>query len=89
LIEKGVTVKIKDGFHPRIAAQFVKGLIQYDCKVEFYKNRRYVNPKNILQLTAASIKENDEIEVHVNGRDEKEVMEYIEKFLSGEKGKAE
>lgn len=83
MIEKRVTVKLKDGFHARVAAQFVKGIIQYDCDVEFYRNGRFINPKHLLHLTAASIKENDEIDVKVEGNDEQEVMEYIEKFLSG------
>lgn len=84
MIEKRVTVKLKDGFHARVAAQFVKGIIQYDCQVEFYRNGRFINPKHLLHLTAASIKENDEIIVRIEGNDEKEVMNYIESFLSGE-----
>jgi phosphotransferase system HPr (HPr) family protein len=81
LIEKEVTVTIKEGLHAKPAGELVQNLSRFTSDVEFqFKNRSY-NAKSILGLMGAGIREGQIITVKVDGPDEEEALEWLETFI--------
>ncbi|MFT4416853.1 HPr family phosphocarrier protein [Fredinandcohnia humi] len=82
MIEKEITITLKDGLHARPAAEFVKNLSNYTSEVEIQSSNRSYNAKSILGLMSAGIKEGQTVMVKVNGPDEEEAFNWLESFLS-------
>ncbi|MFS0862420.1 HPr family phosphocarrier protein [Fredinandcohnia sp. 179-A 10B2 NHS] len=81
MIEKEITVTLKDGLHARPAAELVKNLSRYTSDVEININNRSYNAKSILGLMSAGIKEGQKLTFKVNGEDEQEVVSWLESFI--------
>lgn len=81
MIEKDVTVTVKEGLHAKPAGDLVQNLSRFTSDVEFrFKNRSY-NAKSILGLIGAGIREGQVITIRVDGPDEKEAFEWLEEFI--------
>ncbi|PLR96764.1 HPr family phosphocarrier protein [Bacillus sp. T33-2] len=81
MIEKEITVSLEQGLHARPAAELVKKLNEFKSTVEFYAGSRKFNPKSVLSMMTASIKQGETIRVAVDGADEEETMDWIIKYL--------
>ncbi|MEH7238486.1 HPr family phosphocarrier protein [Bacillus sp. JJ1562] len=81
MIEKEVTVTIKDGLHARPAGELVQNLSRFTSNVEIQLKNRSYNAKSILGLMGAGIREGQRITVRVEGPDEQEAFEWLEKFI--------
>lgn len=81
MIEKEITVTLKDGLHARPAAELVKNLSRYSSDVEININNRSYNAKSILGLMSAGIKEGQKLTIKVNGEDEQEAVSWLESFI--------
>ncbi|MEH7385597.1 HPr family phosphocarrier protein [Bacillus sp. JJ1521] len=81
MIEKEITVTIKEGLHAKPAGVLVQNLSRYTSDVEFrFKNRSY-NAKSILGLMGAGIREGQVMTVRVDGPDEEEAFAWLKTFI--------
>ncbi|WP_077617072.1 HPr family phosphocarrier protein [Bacillus sinesaloumensis] len=81
MIEKEITVTIKEGLHAKPAGELVQNLSRFTSDVEFhFKNRSY-NAKSILGLMGAGIREGQTITVRIDGPDEEEAFAWLRSFI--------
>jgi len=85
MLKKEFIVRMENGLHARPAAELVKGLKPFSSTIELYSKSKKYNPKSIVSLMTANIKEGQLIQVTVNGEDEKELMQWIDEFFSKDK----
>ncbi|PLR75919.1 HPr family phosphocarrier protein [Bacillus sp. V3-13] len=81
MIEREITVTIDKGLHARPAADLVKKLNSFESKVDFFAGAKRFNPKSVLSMMTASIKQGQTIRVVADGNDEGEVIDWLTKFL--------
>ncbi|THE10927.1 HPr family phosphocarrier protein [Bacillus timonensis] len=81
MIEKEVTVTIKEGLHAKPAGELVQKLSEFTSDVEFLLKNRSYNAKSLLGLMGAAIREGQVITVRVDGPDEEEAFEWIKTFI--------
>ena len=77
MITKKVTIKNPSGLHMRPAGLFVKITSGFDSNVEFKFKDEIFNAKSMINVLSAMVKNGDEIELIVDGQDEKECIEAI------------
>ena len=83
--KKEFIIRIKNGLHARPAAELVKGLKSFVSTIELYTNSNKYNPKSIVRLMTANIKEGQLIQVMVKGEDEDELMQWLDEFFAKSK----
>ncbi|WP_210366152.1 HPr family phosphocarrier protein [Bacillus sp. REN3] len=81
MLEREITISLDNGLHARPAALLVKGLSRFKSNVEFQAGKKKLNPKSILSLMSSVIRQGETIHVTVEGKDEKETMDWLVKFL--------
>ncbi|MEH7381494.1 HPr family phosphocarrier protein [Bacillus sp. JJ1533] len=81
MIEKEVTVTLKDGLHAKTAGKLVQNLSRYTSDVEFHLKNRSYNAKSILGLMGAGIREGQILTVRIEGSDEEEAFEWLKTFI--------
>jgi catabolite repression HPr-like protein len=81
MIEKEITITIKNGLHARPAAELVKSLNNFSSSVQIYDGPKEYNAKSILSMMSASFREGHSIKVIVDGIDEDETLEWLTSFL--------
>ncbi|UQD51478.1 HPr family phosphocarrier protein [Bacillus methanolicus] len=77
MIERQISIAIENGLHARPAAELVKKLNQFKSTVFFYDGEKKINPKSVLSMMTASIKQGQTIRVTVDGIDEEETMNWL------------
>ncbi|SNS98141.1 phosphocarrier protein [Anaerovirgula multivorans] len=77
MISQKITVKNVAGLHARPATLLVKEASKYQSDITIVKNDREGNAKSILGVMAMAAKKGDEIEIRVDGSDEKEALAAI------------
>ncbi|MDO5707024.1 MAG: HPr family phosphocarrier protein [Andreesenia angusta] len=81
MIKKTFKLKEGTGLHSRAAAKFVKITSSFESDVFLEKGNMNLNAKSIMGLLSTGITGGDEIDIIVDGEDEKEAMEAIEEFI--------
>lgn len=82
MIEKELTIKNKLGLHLRPASLLVKEAEKYDSEISIVKGTTEVNAKSILGIMTLMAKKGTVLKVVVNGEDEAEAMEGLEKLFA-------
>ncbi|AKL94838.1 phosphotransferase system, phosphocarrier protein HPr [Clostridium aceticum] len=77
MIIKNITVKNASGIHARPATLIVKEVSKFQSDITFIKGEHEVNAKSIMGLMAMAAKQGEEIEIKVEGPDEKEALTAI------------
>lgn len=77
MISQKITVKNAAGLHARPATLLVKKASKYQSDITIVKNDQEGNAKSILGVMAMASKKGDEIEIRVDGSDEKEALAAI------------
>ncbi len=81
---KSLKVTIQDpvGLHARPANLLVKAAGQFKSSIEIKNSAGAIgNVKSIINLLSLAVKQNDEVEIIINGEDEDAAMETIQKVL--------
>lgn len=81
MIRKTFVLKNEQGLHSRAAAQFVKTTSKYDSDIFIEKGSYKLNAKSIMGILSFGISPGEEITISVDGKDEEEAMDDIEKLL--------
>ena len=82
MYQQNVTVKNKTGLHARPAALFVQTANKFKSEVFIEKEGKKVNAKSIMGMMTLGITSGETVTVEVDGSDEEEAIENIEKYLS-------
>lgn len=77
MISKKIIVKNATGLHARPASLLVKEASKYKSDITIVKNDQAGNLKSILGIMAIAASKGEEIEIKVDGSDEKEALEAI------------
>ena len=84
MIQKDIKIKLSGGLEARPIAVLVRVASQYDSTVYLQIDNKKVNAKSIMGMMSLGLNTGEEVTVLVDGADEKEALENIEKYLSGE-----
>ncbi|MBQ8245860.1 MAG: HPr family phosphocarrier protein [Lachnospiraceae bacterium] len=84
MIQKDIKIKLSGGLEARPIAVLVQVASQYDSTVYLQIDNKKVNAKSIMGMMSLGLNTGEEVTVLVDGADEKEALENIEKYLSGE-----
>ncbi|HID93032.1 MAG TPA: HPr family phosphocarrier protein [bacterium (Candidatus Stahlbacteria)] len=83
MIKKVATIKNKLGLHARPASLFVKTAGMYKSKVVLVKDGIEVDGKSIMGVLMLGAEKDSQIEIKVDGEDEKEALEAILSLIEG------
>ncbi len=84
MIQKDIKIKLSGGLEARPIAVLVQVASQYDSTVYLQIDNKKVNAKSIMGMMSLGLNTGEEVTVLVDGADEKEALDNIEKYLSGE-----
>ena len=84
MIQKDIKIKLSGGLEARPIAVLVQVASQYDSTVYLQIDIKKVNAKSIMGMMSLGLNTGEEVTVLVDGADEQEALENIEKYLSGE-----
>ena len=74
-----IKILSEHGVHARPASLIVNALMKYDCDVNFIKDGSEFNAKSIMNIMGMGLKNGDEIELQIIGKDalqvEKELLD--------------
>ena len=84
MIQKDIKIKLSGGLEARPIAVLVQVASQYDSTVYLQIDNKKVNAKRIMGMMSLGLNTGEEVTVLVDGADEQEALENIEKYLSGE-----
>ena len=84
MLEKSMKIQLKNGLEARPVAVLVQIASQHESSVYIETAGKRVNAKSIMGMMSLGLDSGAEITVVADGKDEKEALSSIEKFLSGE-----
>ncbi len=84
MIQKEIKIKLSGGLEARPVAVLVQVASQYDSTVYLQIGSKKVNAKSIMGMMSLGLNTGEDVTVITDGADEKEALESIEKYLSGE-----
>lgn len=84
MVEKEIEVQLKTGLQARPAALFVQEANRFKSEVYLEKEGKKVNAKSIMGLMSLAIGAGTTVKVIVEGRDEVETLDALEKFIQQE-----
>lgn len=83
MISEKITITNKSGIHARPASELAKVAMRCNSDVIIRVGEREVNPKSILNLMAAAIKNGTEVIVECTGDTEKEDLVMVLDAIAG------
>lgn len=81
MVEKQIEVQLKTGLQARPAALFVQEANRFHSEVYLEKDGKKVNAKSIMGLMSLAISSGSSVKIIIEGRDEAEALEALEKFI--------
>lgn len=81
MLEKKITVKIPTGLEARPVAMFVQVASQFESTIYVALQEKKVNAKSIMGMMSLGVLENEALLISIDGVDEQEAMDGIEKYL--------
>ncbi len=81
MISKDVAVCLEGGLEARPLAMLVQIAGKYSSAISFESQGRKVNGKSIMGMMTLGLDEGDSVNVIVDGADEREALNEIEKYL--------
>lgn len=81
MFQKPATVKNPTGLHARPASQMVQFCKGFPEKITLIAGERRVDPKSIITILAAGLKQGTELTVQVEGENEQAVCEKVVEFI--------
>lgn len=85
MIKKTMKVGLDGGLEARPVAVLVQVASQFDSSVYVEAEGRKVNAKSIMGMMTLALSTGEDVLVEIDGADEQDAMDGIEKYLSGEK----
>lgn len=85
MIEKSITIQLSGGLEARPIAMLVQVASQHESSVYIEADGKKVNAKSIMGMMSLALGTGESVKVTAEGSDEKEAMDDIEEYLSGNK----
>ncbi len=85
MIEKSITIQLSEGLQARPVAMLVQVASQHESSVYIEAEGKRVNAKSIMGMMSLALGTGESIKVIAEGKDEKESIQDIEEYLSGNK----
>ena len=82
MITKAILIEVPDNMDARPVALLVQVASQYKSSVHVISGDKKVNAKSIMGMMTLGITSGETVTVEVDGSDEEEAIENIEKYLS-------
>ena len=82
MITKKIKIQLKNGLEARPVAVLVQVASQYDSSIYVECENKKVNAKSIMGLMSLGLSAGEEVVVSIDGDDETNAMDEIEKYLS-------
>ena len=82
MITKKIKIQLKNGLEARPVAVLVQVASQYDSRIYVECENEKVNAKSIMGLMSLGLSAGEEVVVSIDGDDETNAMDEIEKYLS-------
>lgn len=82
MIKKTLNIKNKFGLHARTAALLAKTASKYESRILLIKDGQEIDCKSILGIMTLAIACGADIDIHVDGSDEKSAMMKIENLIN-------
>ena len=82
MITKKIKIQLKNGLEARPVAVLVQVASQYDSRINVECENKKVNAKSIMGLMSLGLSAGEEVVVSIDGDDETNAMDEIEKYLS-------
>ena len=82
MIKKEVSIINKLGLHARAAARLVKLASQFNSKIEIERLGKRINGKSIMGVMLLAAAQGSTITLHINGEDEQQALESLEKLIA-------
>lgn len=86
MIKKELQIINKLGLHARAAAKMVQTASRYASLIELSRNGKTVNGKSIMGVMMLAASQHSFIEVHIEGEDEVDAFNAIEKLIANRFG---
>lgn len=84
MVEKKVTVQLKNGLQARPAALFVQEANRFSSEVVLVKDEKRVNAKSIMGIMSLAVGHGTEVTLQVTGPDEREALDALQAFIESE-----
>ncbi|MCT4687985.1 HPr family phosphocarrier protein [Vallitalea sp.] len=78
---KSFIIRAETGLHARPATLFINKSKEFSSEIKVIKNKKEVDGKKFLQLLSLGVLKDDLIYLKINGNDEKEAMNALEKLI--------
>ena len=82
MITKDILIEVPDNMDARPVALLVQVASQYKSSIHVISGDKKVNAKSIMGMMTLGITSGETVTVEVDGSDEEEAIENIEKYLS-------
>lgn len=89
MIQQTTTIINKLGLHARAAAKFVNQASFFNAKIILKRNQREVNGKSIMGVMMLAAAKGSEIELIIDGADEKIAMQSLLELIENRFGEKE
>ena len=83
MINKEITIRLENGLEARPVALLVQVASQYESTVYLETGDKKVNAKSIMGMMSLGLDIGEKVNVIVDGKDENDALDGIEKYLSG------
>ncbi len=82
MVSKSMTINIPSGLEARPVALLVQVASQYKSKIMVETGSKQINAKSIMGMMSLGLDEGEELTVIVDGVDEQDAIEHIERYLT-------
>ena len=89
MLQQTTTIVNKLGLHARAAAKFVTQASQFDSEINVKRNNQDVNGKSIMGIMMLAAAKGSQIELIIDGTDEKQAMLSLLELIANRFGEAE
>ncbi|MCK5387018.1 MAG: HPr family phosphocarrier protein [Gammaproteobacteria bacterium] len=89
MLQQTTTIVNKLGLHARAAAKFVTQASLFDSEINVKRNNQNINGKSIMGIMMLAAAKGTEIELIIDGADEKQAMQSLLELIENRFGEAE
>ncbi len=89
MIQQSTTIVNKLGLHARAAAKFVTQASMFNSDINLKRNGQNVNGKSIMGVMMLAAAKGSEVELIIDGDDEKKAMQSLLELIANRFGEAE
>lgn len=89
MVNKKITINNKLGLHARASAKFVNVTTKYQSSIQVSNNDKSINGKSIMGVMMLAAKKGTQLEINIDGPDEKDMLNDIEELINNNFGEKE